>query len=538
MPGAGGVIPSAPEESLLGSLLAEQQSLVAVERFAQAHEAATEPLLAKHYRDLIPLERSPQPGEQLAFCVDLDACTGCKACVTACHSLNGLDPEEAWRDVGLVVLDDGCGARPQTVTTACHHCEEPACLLGCPTQAYEKDATTGIVRHLDDQCIGCQYCLLTCPYDAPRFDASRGIVRKCDMCADRLREGEAPACVQGCPTSAISIDIVSVDAVESAPSSLLPGSPRGEPNVQLTRPTTRYTTSRPVTAATSADASAARPAHAHAALCALLVLVQLSTGMLLIDRAAGFFSVAGASERTTLLLLAGLATAAGLIASVAHLGRPTQMFRAVLGWRTSWMTREILALGGYASLLAAALVSSFFGGPTNEFAWTALVAGLGASFCSVQVYAVTGRPWWSRARTARAFASTSVVLGATAIAALALATEEASVSRAIVAVAIAVGAGSAALLGWRRTVDEPTGDPALERSRTLLVGPLRRSARARVVSYVAGLSTLLLAVPTALVAPTAGAVLAGLALAALFIGALVDRALFFTAEAAPAMPGL
>ena len=42
------------------------------------------------------------------------------------------------------------------------------CLNGCPVLAYEKDPVTGIVRHLDDQCIGCQYCMLKCPYDVPQ----------------------------------------------------------------------------------------------------------------------------------------------------------------------------------------------------------------------------------------------------------------------------------------------------------------------------------------------------------------------------------
>jgi len=76
---------------------------------------------------------------------------------------------------------------------------------GCPVLAYDKDETTGIVRHLDDQCIGCQYCILKCPYDVPKYSESRGIVRKCDMCHDRLSVGEAPACVQACPNEAIRI---------------------------------------------------------------------------------------------------------------------------------------------------------------------------------------------------------------------------------------------------------------------------------------------------------------------------------------------
>ena len=60
------------------------------------------------------------------------------------------------------------------VTTACHHCVEPACLTGCPVNAYEKDPVTGIVKHLDDQCIGCQYCTFTCPYDVPKYQPAKG----------------------------------------------------------------------------------------------------------------------------------------------------------------------------------------------------------------------------------------------------------------------------------------------------------------------------------------------------------------------------
>ena len=48
-----------------------------------------------------------------------------------------------------------------------------------------------VVRHLDDQGIGCSYCIMKCPYDVPKFSERLGIVRKCDMCANRLAAGEA-----------------------------------------------------------------------------------------------------------------------------------------------------------------------------------------------------------------------------------------------------------------------------------------------------------------------------------------------------------
>jgi len=79
-----------PTLALIDELLAEQQRLdTPVARFSSAHSAGGQPgapvALDSRYRDLIPLT-APKPGEQYAFEVDLDSCTGCKACVSACHS--------------------------------------------------------------------------------------------------------------------------------------------------------------------------------------------------------------------------------------------------------------------------------------------------------------------------------------------------------------------------------------------------------------------------------------------------------------------
>ena len=101
--------------TLIDELLAEQRSLTAVAKFARAHEQHELPAQARHYRDLIPLSK-PQAGQQYAFEVELDKCSGCKACVTACHSLNGLDETETWRSVGLLFNDDWRTPQQQTIT--------------------------------------------------------------------------------------------------------------------------------------------------------------------------------------------------------------------------------------------------------------------------------------------------------------------------------------------------------------------------------------------------------------------------------------
>ena len=85
--------------------------------FSAQHDAVgaavAEPEQAQFYKQLLPLSK-PGAGEQYAFEVELDKCTGCKACVSACHSLNGLDTHETWRDVGTLhgVGDSGAYTQP------------------------------------------------------------------------------------------------------------------------------------------------------------------------------------------------------------------------------------------------------------------------------------------------------------------------------------------------------------------------------------------------------------------------------------------
>ncbi len=281
VPGESRLSPPVEGISLVDLLLKRQQE-TAVETFSRRHDETAVPQQARYYRDLIPLSL-PEKDQQYAFEVDLDSCTGCKACVAACHNLNGLEEDETWRKVGLLVGGSSRSPVVQHVTTACHHCLEPACMKGCPVLAYEKDPITGIVRHLDDQCIGCQYCILKCPYDVPRYSKSKGIVRKCDMCTDRLSGGEAPACVQACPNQAIRITIVGRESVaeKSAENLFLPGAP--EPG--YTKPTTVYKTRKPLPAnLLPADYWSVAPQHSHLPLVWMLVLTQMSVGALAVEQ--------------------------------------------------------------------------------------------------------------------------------------------------------------------------------------------------------------------------------------------------------------
>src|SRR5262249_26269924 len=162
------------------------------------------------------------------------------------------------------------------------HCIDPACLNGCPVLAYEKDPGTGIVRHLDDQCIGCQYCVLKCPYDVPKYSPHRGIVRKWYMCHRRLDAGEAPACVQPRPSGGVPIQLVAIAEVEKnctvSAAQMLPGAFESA----YTKPTTTYTSRKPIPAnACGANTSPPRPEPAHWPLIWMLVLTQTAAGLFL-----------------------------------------------------------------------------------------------------------------------------------------------------------------------------------------------------------------------------------------------------------------
>jgi formate dehydrogenase iron-sulfur subunit len=377
------------KSSIISELLADQQQLLTpAATFAEWHDQHAEPVQARYYKNLIPLSK-PGPGEQYAFEVNLDACTGCKACVVACHSLNGLDDNESWRDVGTITST----GYQQTVTTACHHCADPACSNGCPTRAYEKDAETGIVRHLDDQCIGCSYCTMKCPYDVPKFNLKRGIVRKCDMCHGRLAAGEAPACVQACPNEAISIRIVSMEQGARSRERMLPGAYASE----YTRPMTSYVSAKEVpVAAMAVDAERLRVEEPHNPLAVMLVLTQAAAG--------GFVAASFIGEAKMLLWVSAALLFVGVNASVLHLGQPMKAWKAFLGWRKSWLSREIIAFGIAMGAAGAACVSFL---P----AWPAAVASLSAVACSIMVYVDTRREFWNARLTAAKFLGTTAILG-------------------------------------------------------------------------------------------------------------------------------
>jgi DMSO reductase anchor subunit len=163
--------------------------------------------------------------------------------------------------------------------------------------------------------------------------------------------------VQGCPNEAISITVVD-------------GTVSGA--------TTQYVSTKPMLAEPIAPRASH---HSHPALAVMLVLTQLSVGAFVAELVRGHTSALDSSLIAAVGLLA-------MGASVFHLGRPLYAYRALLGLRTSWLSREILAFGAFMPLAMAYAVM-----PLPAIGAAAAVVGVLGVWCSVLIYATT--PRWS-----------------------------------------------------------------------------------------------------------------------------------------------
>jgi formate dehydrogenase iron-sulfur subunit len=487
----------------------------AVEQFSELDKADQLREKMRLYSTLLPTSK-PAAGQQYAFKVDLEKCSACKACVAACHGLNGLDEDETWRSIGTLVGVEDEQAVQQTVTTACHHCVDPACLNGCPVLAYEKDPVTGIVKHLDDQCIGCQYCVWKCPYDVPEYVPSKGIVRKCDMCTSRLAVGEAPACVQACPSQAIAITLVDQkersDAFRLQSSNFMPGTH----SPAYTVPTTQYLGIKSHNLKAS-DEEQQRVQHCPGSLLSMLIFTQWSAGI--------FAFMVGSNNGATgskWSLLANILLWVGILSSLAHLGRPHLAWKAFLGWRRSWLSREIIA---FSAFMGAALAQLIFGQNYPALIYVTAAVGLIAVASSMMIYHDTQRPFWNWKLTGLQFLATVAIFGATTFYFLD------TRSSGLFLITVSAIAAKIGLYVYLCVQDRSS---ILRKSGQMLTGKLKAYFLLRVIAAFAGL--VLMALPEFKGSPLE--VLPWLAWLVIAAGEVFERNLFFSAVHAPKMPGI
>jgi iron-sulfur binding oxidoreductase len=203
-------------------------------------------------------KKDPTTPHHFKLSIDLNACTGCAACVIACHAENnvpvvGKEEVRRSRDMHWLRIDryesreneQRCvGFQP----VMCQHCNNAPCETVCPVIA-TAHGQQGQNQMAYNRCVGTRYCANNCPYKVRRFNwfqysenkqfnynmnneigrmvlnpdvtvRSRGVMEKCSLCIQNTqavilkakREGRAVApgefnnvvaCAAACNTGAM-----------------------------------------------------------------------------------------------------------------------------------------------------------------------------------------------------------------------------------------------------------------------------------------------------------------------------------------------
>ncbi|NOX08505.1 MAG: dimethyl sulfoxide reductase anchor subunit [Gammaproteobacteria bacterium] len=398
---------------------------------------------------------NPNRYKQHGFYFNADNCISCHACESACSEKNDLPSHIAFRSVGYVEGGTWPAYRRMNISMACNHCDDPVCLKGCPTRAYTKFAEYGAVLQDPDICFGCGYCTWVCPYNAPQLDLAAGHVQKCNMCVDRLEVGLKPACSSACLAGALDFGVIETTPENREQLEVkIPGFPSPEithPNIRFQQKKSlpsemRRTDAMPLTyerddtgrsdfipevdeRKIEADKGLAGLSSREDPLVIFTLVSQMVVGAVLALILGPVFGLEVLSPDThpvaysvMLFGLLGLETLA-LVLSTMHLGKPHRFYRAFNNLRYSPVSREVASIAVFYNLLGAyALLLTFPGlffflpdgwvdslvGMTGI---AAAVTGPIALYFMHKIYRIKARPFWNHWQVLTSFYGNMLALG-------------------------------------------------------------------------------------------------------------------------------
>ncbi len=181
--------------------------------------------------------------------IDLNKCTGCGACITACNVENnipvvGKDQVKANREMMWIRVDRYYSGSPDAPNAdhqimLCQHCDNAPCENVCPVAA-TNHSPDGLNQMIYNRCVGTRYCSNNCPYKVRRFNyynfrdhvkdgyyeqdsvslmhnpevtvRSRGVMEKCTFCVQRIMDEKQKAFEQNRPINGSNVTTACQDA--------------------------------------------------------------------------------------------------------------------------------------------------------------------------------------------------------------------------------------------------------------------------------------------------------------------------------------
>jgi len=236
------------EPNLLGKPAGERRPIVQEATLASYAVDRSAGSSHKEQLDSMWSDDHKYTGHRWGMAIDLNACTGCSACVLSCQAENnipvvGKDEVHRNRELSWIRIDRYYDEADGQFSVShqpmmCQHCGNAPCETVCPVLA-TVHSEEGLNQQVYNRCVGTRYCANNCPYKIRRFNwfeyrhgdemqkmvlnpdvtvRDRGVMEKCSFCIQRIqlakieakRDGRQledgdiqPACAQSCPAQAI-----------------------------------------------------------------------------------------------------------------------------------------------------------------------------------------------------------------------------------------------------------------------------------------------------------------------------------------------